>query len=250
MNVIVRFYWQHDLDLVALAMHPDFDMSYWIKQALIAEVRNLPNFRIPLPPGQPYSIDLESNYIHFRLTPNVDDDIISFLNGFRSGFRNSAIKIIFRKYLEQPFLDVFYNEETYRTKSRSHVKKKANKDKAVTAKTPQKRTLVAKPIQRKGQEPETASDMPLVSSDEIPKPNSQKSEVFENHDLAKAAYKSEISEAETKRQPSTLDHNKNASAAKEDPIQSLEEDVMDLSKEEQPQEGDTFDLFGAFEKLL
>lgn len=230
MNVIVRFYWQHDLDLVALAMHPDFDMSYWIKQALIAEVRNLPNFRIPLPPGQPYSIDLESNYIHFRLTPDVDDDIISFLNGFRSGFRNSAIKIIFRKYLEQPFLDVFYNEETYRTKSRSHVKKKANKDKAVTSKPPQKRTFVAKPIQRKVQEPE--------------------SEVFENHDLAKAAYASEISKTETKRQPGTSDYNKNASAAKEDPIQSLEEDVMDLSKEEQPQEGDTFDLFGAFEKLL
>ena len=39
MNVIVRFYWQHDLDLVALAMHPDFDMGPQFKRAVIAYAR-------------------------------------------------------------------------------------------------------------------------------------------------------------------------------------------------------------------
>ena len=39
MNVIVRFYWQHDLDLVALVKHPDFEMDVMMKEALSAYVR-------------------------------------------------------------------------------------------------------------------------------------------------------------------------------------------------------------------
>ena len=36
MNVIVRLYWQHDLDLVALTLHPMFEMGKWMKKAMIA----------------------------------------------------------------------------------------------------------------------------------------------------------------------------------------------------------------------
>ena len=32
MNVIVRLYWQHDLDLIALAKHPDFEIGRWMKK--------------------------------------------------------------------------------------------------------------------------------------------------------------------------------------------------------------------------
>lgn len=137
MNIIVRFYWQHDLDLVALAAHPEFDTAYWIKQALIAEVRGRRDFTIPLPSSIPYSVDLESNYVFFTLYMDEDEDIIHYLNGLRTGFRNSAIKIIFRKYLENPFLDVFFNENTYRTKSRGH---------AASANRRRKKSLVAKTL--------------------------------------------------------------------------------------------------------
>lgn len=34
MNVIVRLYWQHDLDLVALTLHPMFEMGKWMKKAM------------------------------------------------------------------------------------------------------------------------------------------------------------------------------------------------------------------------
>ena len=139
MNIIVRFYWQHDLDLVALAAHPEFDTAHWIKQALIAEVRGRRDFTIPLPSSIPYSVDLESNYVFFTLYMDEDEDIIHYLNGLRTGFRNSAIKIIFRKYLENPFLDVFFNENTYRTKSRGH---------AASANRRRKKSLVAKTLER------------------------------------------------------------------------------------------------------
>ena len=53
MNVIVRFYWQHDLDLVALVKHPDFEMDVMMKEALSAYVRGNKDFSIPLPAPKP-----------------------------------------------------------------------------------------------------------------------------------------------------------------------------------------------------
>lgn len=135
MNVIVRFYWQHDLDLVALAMHPDFDMAYWIRLAVLAEARGKGKFHIPLPKSVPYSIKLESCYIHFPLDAETDADVIDFLYGIRAGFRNSQIKLIFRKYLDDQFFDVFLQSDRYETKSRAHKQTtRRKKRKGVTAK--------------------------------------------------------------------------------------------------------------------
>lgn len=50
MNVIVRLYWQHDLDLVALTLHPMFEMGKWMKKAMIAYAQGDEEFHIPLPP--------------------------------------------------------------------------------------------------------------------------------------------------------------------------------------------------------
>lgn len=124
MNVIVRFYWQHDLDLVALNMHPDFDMGRQMKRAITAYARSDWDFNIPLPRSMPYSVELGNCCTHFRLSPEKDADVIAFLNGFRSGFRNSAIKIIFRKFLQGIYIEPFFNQQTYLTKSRSHVNNK------------------------------------------------------------------------------------------------------------------------------
>ena len=49
MNVIVRLYWQHDLDLVALTLHPMFEMGKWMKKAMIAYAQGDEEFHIPLP---------------------------------------------------------------------------------------------------------------------------------------------------------------------------------------------------------
>lgn len=122
MYMIVRFYWQHDLDLIALCKHPDFDMQAWMKRAIIAYVRGTP-LSIPNPPSQPYSVDLTDCSIHLTFSPYTEADVIEALTGFRLGFRNSAVKILFRHYLEKARLDPFYNDSTYRIKSRRKKRK-------------------------------------------------------------------------------------------------------------------------------
>ena len=146
MNAIVRFYWQHDLDLIALAVHPDFDMGKWFKKAMIAWARGDEEFIIPLPDKpQPFSTELNNTNIHFRLSPQKEDDVIAKLNGIRTGFRNSAIKLIFRSYLDKPYLMPYFNIQTYLTKSRRQktegVKKnstKPNKQSSNEKNTPSK----------------------------------------------------------------------------------------------------------------
>ncbi len=117
MNIIVRFYWQHDLDLVALAKHPDFEMDVMMKKALRAYVRG-ESLTIPLPPKESYRVELDSCYIHFTLNHKKDADLIDFIKTIRYGFRNSALKMIFRNYLEAYNMDVFFDDQNYLAKSR------------------------------------------------------------------------------------------------------------------------------------
>jgi len=226
MNIIVRFYWQHDLDLVALAAHPEFDTAYWIKQALIAEVRGRRDFTIPLPSSIPYSVDLESNYVFFTLYMDEDEDIIHYLNGLRTGFRNSAIKIIFRKYLENPFLDVFFNENTYRTKSRGH---------AASANRRRKKSLVAKTLSGNRNVP----DGYLEAQDSIAQAE-QAVQAADNQNKSSPATVQNVKE----KPPTEVQSTPGKAGKAEEP----EEEVMDLSKEKPDAEG--FDLFGAIESLI
>ena len=128
MNIVVRFYWQHDLDLIALAKNPEFSIGIWMKKAVIAYARG-ESFRIPLPINTLPATELTSCITHFGLNPNTEQDVIDVLNGFRSGFRNSALKIIFRTYLDVPKLDPFFNNSDYIVKTRR--KKKTDSGKAI-----------------------------------------------------------------------------------------------------------------------
>ncbi len=123
--MIVRLYWQHDLDLIALYMHPDFDMGKWFKKAVIAYARGDSGFSIPLPGRIPHDVTLESCSTHFALVPGKDDDVIACMNGFRYGHRNSALKNIFRSYLEGLYLEPYYNEKMYKTKVRGSSRESA-----------------------------------------------------------------------------------------------------------------------------
>ena len=214
MNIIVRFYWQHDLDLVGLAMHPNFDMSYWLTLAVMAEARGADKFRIPLPPSIPYSIDLESCYVHIYLAPGKDDDVIAFLNGIRSGFRNSAIKGIFRKYLETPFFDVYLNEEAYRTKSRVHTRAgQSGKSRLQRKKTKPVKSLNASTPPARPQSIKAAGSPKPISATGMPKEKIPKDTMIKD---------------------SSPGNDK----------------VIDLSAEPQPEDGDSFDLFGAIEDMI
>lgn len=130
MNVIVRLYWQHDLDLVALTLHPMFEMGKWMKKAMIAYAQGDEEFHIPLPPEMPLEKPLENSDAHFALDPKneIENEVIKILQQFRNGQRNSVIKLIFRNYLDELFLKPYIDTNTYIVKARGNYggKKKEN----------------------------------------------------------------------------------------------------------------------------
>lgn len=218
MNVIVRFYWQHDLDLVALNMHPDFDMGPWMKRAIVAYARGDEDFYIPLPRSMPYSVELDNCCTHFRLTPGKDDDVIAILNGFRSGFRNSTIKIIFRQYLKDFYLDPFLNEETFLSKSRVHGKSAETADRPRT-------TTTAKTVKKKtGSTPASKKHSKAMK---VPK----EPEKYTGNSASETVVSPNINETES--------------------FEKRVEPIIDLSQEESGfEDGDTFNLFSAVNKLM
>lgn len=221
MNIIVRFYWQHDIDLVALKMHPDFDMSRQMKRAVIAYARGDADFSIPLPRSMPYSVELDNCSIHFRLTPGEDDDVIAVMNGFRSGFRNSALKNIFRQYLEGSYMEPFFNVQTYIAKTR--VPTTGDSGKTQHPVTPRKKTPVSAP-------PSFNNDTQAVTSSV---PNDFQSEKEESHNS----------------HPEKLDKTEEFISAD---MSSIPDDsVMDLAEEDTGYaDGDTFDIFGAVNSMI
>lgn len=219
MNVIVRLYWQHDLDLIALAKHPDFEIGRWMKKAVIAFVRGDDNFVIPLPRPQPYQIKLVNCDTHFVLSYK-EADVVEFFKNFRYGVRNSAIKQIFRMYLERPNFQVFYDDPIYVTKARGKSKKNAT-------------SIVAKP-------------------DEIkPAPTARKEKIKQV--IMNAPAKQEQKTVNISI-PNYLDEQVTSSTDKKeayiDPSQVVPEE-LDLSKEESDNiEGTSFNLFAAIDKLM
>ena len=143
MNVIVRLYWQHDLDLVALTLHPMFEMGKWMKKAMIAYAQGDEEFHIPLPPEMPPEKPLENCDAHFALDPKneIENDVIKILQQFRNGQHNSVIKLIFRNYLDELFLKPYIDTDTYIVKARGNYSRK-KRENTVSVPSVNKRTTM------------------------------------------------------------------------------------------------------------
>lgn len=115
-DLVIRIYWQHDLDLATLCYYKDFSISYWMKQALIAYVRKDDTFSIPVPKEQPVMIEHKNKYAHFKLSEKTEADVIEFVRSFRYGFCNNGIKQIMRSYLSEHFLNVYTRTSPYTMK--------------------------------------------------------------------------------------------------------------------------------------
>lgn len=228
MNIIVRFYWQHDIDLVALKMHPDFDMSRQMKRAVIAYARGDGDFSIPLPRSMPYRVELDNCSIHFRLNPGEDDDVIAVMNGFRSGFRNSALKNIFRQYLEGSYMEPFFNEQTYISKTRVP-------NSGATEKT----SIRPSDPMKKAHVPATPSFNADGKTDMVEEAHI--SSDYQSEDMKDLGFYQD--------EPEDPDVSENIVSAK---TNSMPDDpVMDLAEEDTGYEdGDTFDIFGAVDSLI
>ncbi len=129
MVITIRLYWQQDPDLIALFKNPSFDFNSEMKKTILAYAAGSP-LTISLPP--PVSLEDEMTLIddcivtHVYLNEAKDKDAIDAIHTFRYGYINSALKILFRSYLENPFLDPLYTESNYQVKTRVRGKRARN----------------------------------------------------------------------------------------------------------------------------
>lgn len=175
-NIIVRFSWQHDPDLIILFHDPRFQgrqakcskhnphpqsnpRNAFIKKILLAYLHG-EDVEIP-PPLLPTKAITITNYaIHFSidLENEKDQQINAFLNSIRDGYRNSVIKNIIRYYYTRNngvMID-YLNNPLYIMKSKTSKKEKSGNvlpHKPIQLPVDQKQTLNAKQIKKKSSDP-------------------------------------------------------------------------------------------------
>ena len=171
-NIIVRFSWQHDPDLIILFHDPRFQgrqakcskhnphpqsnpRNAFIKKILLAYLHG-EDVEIP-PPLLPTKAITITNYaIHFSidLENEKDQQINAFLNSIRDGYRNSVIKNIIRYYYTRNngvMID-YLNNPLYIMKSKTRKKEKSGTvlpPKPMQPPVKQNQTLNAKQIKKK-----------------------------------------------------------------------------------------------------
>lgn len=110
MNVMVRLYTRHDLDLIALKKNTYFDFNKCLKMAVIAWARG-ESYSIPSPPSlskKDFFDDIKPVALHFNLGRD-EEDVIEKLKLVRYGFRNSFLKNLFRYYMSAPELSIYFD---------------------------------------------------------------------------------------------------------------------------------------------
>lgn len=171
-NIIVRFFWQHDPDLIILFHDPRFQgrqakcskhnphpqsnpRNAFIKKILLAYLHG-EDVEIP-PPLLPTKAITITNYaIHFSidLENEKDQQINAFLNSIRDGYRNSVIKNIIRYYYTRNngvMID-YLNNPLYIMKSKTRKKEKSGTvlpPKPMQPPVNQNQTLNSKQIKKK-----------------------------------------------------------------------------------------------------
>jgi hypothetical protein len=161
MNLMMRLYRQHDLDLISLFYDPNFLFKKAVKDVLASYVRGT-YYRIQIP-HVPITVEHVNKVIpfHISLDDEEDADIIEWLNGVTNGNRNSFIKNLFRAYAVGVNMIPYYdgknggeifvaNTEDIRTFEPDPKKKKKRKPKK------QKADIInlTKPASVKGETPE------------------------------------------------------------------------------------------------
>lgn len=171
-NIIVRFFWQHDPDLIILFHDPRFQgrqekcskhnphpqsnpRNAFIKKILLAYLYG-EDVKIP-PPLLPTKAITITNYaVHFSidLENEKDQKINAFLNSIRDGYRNSVIKNIIRYYYTRNngvMID-YLNNPLYIMKSKTRKKEKSGTvlpPKPMQSPVNQNQTLNSKQIKKK-----------------------------------------------------------------------------------------------------
>lgn len=171
-NIIVRFSWQHDPDLIILFHDPRFQgrqakcskhnphpqsnpRNAFIKKILLAYLHG-EDVEIPSPLLPTKAITITNYAIHFSidLENEKDQQINAFLNSIRDGYRNSVIKNIIRYYYTRNngvMID-YLNNPLYIMKSKTRKKEKSGTvlpPKPMQPPVNQNQTLNSKQIKKK-----------------------------------------------------------------------------------------------------
>lgn len=273
MIVKIGLYWQHDLDLVALYMHPDFEFTKWMKLMVLylsdhsiihdekfqekygdlirkatGEYQNVAKegFYIPLPSSVPYHLNLTDCSAHFYLNPSneKDEKAINYLLGFRYGSRTNGLKVLFRFFLNGAYMEPYFNEVMFsslsrrRKKTTNHTQKVATSKKRVKA--PAKKNIDIKNTSTSSFPPEdNFIDKQINIESSIPK----KTTVSVNNDSIPNTPSVPLQEEEN------TDGNRTFN--KEIKESELQESILDTSAEEIEELDDSgFDMFGAVNELM
>ena len=126
MDVYVRLYWQHDLDLIALHYSPSLPkIGSLMKEALAAHVRNKP-YEVHVPDRIMFDRKIKSCNANIHLYEGPDDDLIDYMKSLHYGLRSNAMKQILRNYLTHMFLLPYAQGSGISFQSRLHTNKQKN----------------------------------------------------------------------------------------------------------------------------
>lgn len=112
MQVTIRLYRQHDMDLVALYRTEGFSFQKTMKEALRA-FASRQDYHIK----RPKDAEIKPGYVpkliqmHIKLDPQKDADSVKALSYIRYGYRSSFLKALFRKCLTSEPLDAYRNRD-------------------------------------------------------------------------------------------------------------------------------------------
>lgn len=123
MNVTMRFYRRHDVDLLLLHKTDGFSLKDAIKEAVLMHFGLMDEKRIPYPSASKPVKDFNSiTMIHLLLHEDVESDmaIIKILKDIPIGYRNSFLKNLVRYHLDMPKQFMYYDDKIFFGKGEQH----------------------------------------------------------------------------------------------------------------------------------
>ncbi len=149
MQITVRLYRQHDMDLIGLYLTPGFKFTTEMKNALIAHVKGN-DYRISAPttPSGYKGYLKRSIMVHLSIDRNDYHDVYKVLEALKDGQRNAYIKTIMRMSIDRMPLFSYMSGDGI-TMNRSTAEDVNEKPKEKPAATPKPKTSkTTKPVQQ------------------------------------------------------------------------------------------------------
>lgn len=110
MNITLRLYKRHDLDLIPIITDPSFKLTKQIKAAVRAYLSGEP-FRIPIEHITPADREKGTYLLHICVNREKEPDLFAFVTSLKAGKRNSALKNLLRYYLDTVYLGEYLNDK-------------------------------------------------------------------------------------------------------------------------------------------